>query len=204
LVGKAALLVLADGTVYRGEAFGASGVAIGEVVFNTSMMGYQEILTDPSYAGQLVTLTYPLIGNYGVNEADVESLRVRVAGFIVREWCPQPSNWRASGTVEEYLERYGVAGIAGIDTRALTLHLRGHGVMMGAITSELSAGEALERLRTAPDYGQIDLVAQVSTPEAYRWDGGTLTPTHSQRERGPGPHIVVVDLGLKFNISCGS
>ena len=124
-------LVLADGTTYTGTAFGAVGTTVGEVVFNTGMTGYQEILTDPSYAGQLVALTYPIIGNYGVTPDDFESRRVQVAGFIVKELADTPSNWRSQGTLDGFLKTHGIVGIAGLDTRALTQKLRSVGVMMG-------------------------------------------------------------------------
>ena len=127
-----AKLALADGTVFTGSAFGASGGVFGEVVFNTSMTGYQEILTDPSYAGQLVTLTYPLIGNYGITADDFESRRVQVAGFIIKELSDFPSNWRSEGTLDDFLKQHGVIGIRGLDTRALTKILRSAGVMMGS------------------------------------------------------------------------
>src|SRR5213083_3278376 len=139
-----ALLALADGTYFEGESFGAPGEAMGEVVFNTSMMGYQEILTDPSYKGQIVTMTYPLIGNYGVNEQDVESWRPHVAGFVIRELSPIVSNWRADYSLAEYLEKNGIPGIQGIDTRALTKKLRVSGAMKGFISTEgVSEEEAL-------------------------------------------------------------
>src|SRR5580704_17358618 len=133
-----AYLVLADGTVFTGASFGATGTTIGEVVFNTGMTGYQEILTDPSYAGQLVTLTYPLIGNYGITADDFESRRVQVAGFIIKELSDFPSNWRSEGTLDDFLKQHGVIGIRGLDTRALTKILRSAGVMMGAISTEWS------------------------------------------------------------------
>lgn len=198
---RPAILVLADGTVFRGEGFGAPDTVLGEVVFNTSMTGYQEVLTDPSYAGQLVTLTYPMVGNYGINETDAESLRIRVNGFIVREWCELPSNWRSTGTVEGFLRRYQIPALSGIDTRALTRHLRGQGVMMGAITSELTVAEALELIHGSPDYGRQDLVAAVSTPEVYWWQNGRPVFFPAGEVRDPTRlHIVVLDLGLKFNI----
>src|SRR5207248_9812998 len=130
-----ALLALADGTYFEGESFGAPGEAMGEVVFNTSMMGYQEILTDPSYKGQIVTMTYPLIGNYGVNDEDVESRKPWVNGFIVKECSPVASNFRAGVSLDDYLRRHGIVGIQGIDTRALTRHLRDHGAQDGVISS---------------------------------------------------------------------
>ena len=140
-------LVLADGTIYTGTAFGAAGTSVGEVVFNTGMTGYQEILTDPSYAGQLVALTYPIIGNYGVTPDDFESRRVQVAGFIVKELADAPSNWRSVGTLDNFLREHGVVGIAGLDTRALTQRLRSAGVMMAALSSEKTPSELTEMAR---------------------------------------------------------
>src|SRR4051794_1643514 len=163
------LLVLEDGTTFEGRAIGAPGTAVGEVVFSTSMTGYQEMLTDPSYAGQLLTLTYPLIGNYGVTEADLESRGVQVSGFIVKQLCEAPSNWRSGEGLQSFLQRNGVVGIQGIDTRALTRRLRSHGVMMGLLTSELSAEDALRRLRESPGYAAVDYVRKVTTPEPYTW-----------------------------------
>src|SRR6185503_16574559 len=141
-----AILALEDGTIFHGEAFGAQASACGEVCFNTSMTGYQEILTDPSYKGQIVTMTYPLIGNYGVNLQDVESWRPHVSGFVVRELSPVVSNWRADFSLSEYLEKHGVPGIEGIDTRALTKKLRVRGALNGFITTEEhSEAEAVEK-----------------------------------------------------------
>ena len=145
-----ALLVLEDGTVFSGDAFGASARSHGEVVFCTSMTGYQEALTDPSFAEQVLVMTYPLQGNYGINEFDVESRRIQVRGFIVREDCEAPSHWRSKRTLHEYLAENGIPGIAGIDTRALTRRLRTAGVMMGVVTHDETAEEALGRLREMP------------------------------------------------------
>ena len=186
-----ALLVLEDGTVFRGEAIGAPERAHGEVVFSTAMTGYQEALTDPSFAGQVLVMTYPLQGNYGVNDVDVESLRIQVRAFVVREDCETPSHWRASGTLDGYLRSQGVPGIAGVDTRALTRRLRTAGVMMGAVTHDESAEQVLARLRDLPRYGTSDLVPSVSAERAYDYGDGAP---------GDGKHIVVVDLGVKYNI----
>ena len=131
-----AILALADGTIFEGEQFGATGETLGEVVFNTSMTGYQEVLTDPSYKGQIVTMTYPLIGNYGCNEADVESVGPQVEGFVVREYSAYHSNWRSKWSLDSYLSEHGIIGIQGIDTRALTRRLRVHGVMNGCLSTE--------------------------------------------------------------------
>jgi carbamoyl-phosphate synthase small subunit len=193
---REAFLVLEDGTVYRGYAFGATAEAYGEVVFNTSMVGYQEMLTDPSYGGQVLVPTYPLQGNYGINERDVESARVQVRGFVVREWCPTPSNGLSRMTLDDYLKAAGVPGIHGVDTRALTRRLRRVGVMMGAIASEGTPEETLTRLRAAPSYGSVDLVADVSTTRSYTWPregASTVLPPDA-------PHVVVLDEGLKYNI----
>ncbi len=185
-----AILALEDGTLFEGRSLGASGRAFGEVVFNTGMTGYQEILTDPSYAGQLVTLTYPLIGNYGVNADDFESRRVQVEGFIVRTVEDVPSNWRCTGGLHDFLRDKGVVGIREIDTRALTRKLRVHGVMMGVITTEDSAAEALDALRARPGYDGTDYVSQVSTPVPYVWP----------YEGDPEFEVALLDCGVKFNI----
>jgi carbamoyl-phosphate synthase small subunit len=185
-----ALLVLEDGSVFAGRAFGATARAEGEVVFSTAMTGYQEMLTDPSYAGQILVLTYPLVGNYGVNALDVESRRIQVRGFVVREECPLPSHWQSTGTVHDYLASQGIPGIAGVDTRALTRRLRSVGVMMGTITTDETQEEALARLRGAPSYESIDFVRRVSTEQPYDWES-----PDAARHR-----IVVVDSGVKYNI----
>ena len=188
-------LVLEDGSAYRGRAFGADAEAHGEVVFNTSMTGYQEMLTDPSYAGQIVMPTYPLIGNYGINDADHESARIQVSGFIVREHSLRPSHNTSTMTLHEYLRASGVPGLFGVDTRAITRRLRDRGVMMGAITREADAGRAVERLRAMPGYGGQDYVSRVSTAEAYRWDADAHHGAEGARRR-----ILVLDLGVKYNI----
>jgi len=188
------LLVLQDGAVFEGRSIGASGTTTGEVVFSTSMTGYQEMLTDPSYAGQLLTLTYPLIGNYGVTDEDLESRQVQVSGFVIKQLCEVPSNWRSGGSLQDFLARNGVIGIEGIDTRALTRRLRVEGVMMGIVTTELSAEEALARLRGATSYEAVNYVYQVTTPEPYVWE-----PT-GQREDGRVFEVSLLDCGVKFNI----
>lgn len=190
-MGKPALLVLKDGSVYHGYAFGAQVDAFGEVVFCTSMIGYQEMLTDPSYAGQILVPTYPLIGNYGINEQDIESARIQVRGFVVREQCLQPSHYMSQETIQQYLERNGTPGIYGIDTRAITRRLRASGVMMGIITSNKTAQQALEVLHKMPDYGSIDFVKQVTTRSPYQWQAEDSESRY---------HIVVLDCGLKYNI----
>jgi len=189
-VSDRALLVLEDGSVFTGQAFGAPGRTYGEVIFDTAMTGYQEMLTDPSCAGQILVFTYPLIGNAGINAFDEESKRIQVRGLVVREECDLPSHWQSKGTLHEYLASQGIPGIAGVDTRALTRRLRSAGVMMGTITADETPEEALARLRSLPSYDTVDFVRQVSTEEPYDWE----KPDVDQR------HIVVVDIGLKYNI----
>jgi len=169
---KKAILVLEDGSVYEGYSFGAETTACGEVVFNTGMTGYQEMLTDPSYAGQILVPTYPLMGNYGINETDFESRQIQVRGLVVREYCLQPSHWQSSTTLHKFLQGNGVPGISEIDTRALTRHIRSGGVMMGVISSEMTAEEALKELKASAKYDSIDFVHQVSTEKPYEWQPG--------------------------------
>ncbi|ABF91170.1 carbamoyl-phosphate synthase, small subunit [Myxococcus xanthus DK 1622] len=165
---KRAVLALADGTTFEGRAFGAVGETVGEVVFNTTMYGYQEVLTDPSYVGQIVTMSYPEIGNVGANPEDEEGSRVHAVGMVVRALSEQPSNWRAKESLDAYLKRNGVAGIEGIDTRRLVRHLRTHGAQMGVISSEgLSPLALVERARSARGMEGLDLATGVSTKEAY-------------------------------------
>ena len=190
---KEAILVLEDGSVYEGYSFGAEASASGEVVFNTSMMGYQEMLTDPSYAGQIVMPTYPLIGNYGTNEQDFESKRIQVSGFVVREECLKPNHYLSSQTIHEYLAESGIPGICGVDTRAITRKLRSAGVMMGTITCDKTPQQALEELKKLPDYGSIDFVRQVTTDAPYQWE-----PNLPDSELSF--NIVVLDCGLKYTI----
>ncbi len=169
-----ALLVLSDGTVFEGKSFGAEGETIGEVVFNTSMTGYQEILTDASYKGQIVTMTYPQMGNYGVNKEDIESAGgAKAEGFIVKEYLGFPSNWRSDMSLGSYLRENGIVGIEGIDTRALTRHLRNHGAQMGILsTTETGPAELLEKVRAHPGISAFDFVKDVSTGKAYTWSDG--------------------------------
>ncbi len=188
--GGQALLVLEDGTAFAGRPLGAAARTHGEVVFSTAMTGYQEMLTDPSYAGQILTLTYPLAGNYGINGEDVESKGIQVRGLVVREACDLPSHWRSDMTLHEYLASQDVVGISGVDTRALTRRLRRAGVMMGTITVDETAEEALARLRSLPPYGETDYARQVTAGEPYDWPG----------EGNPKRHVVVMDTGLKYNI----
>src|SRR5260221_8105370 len=165
-----AILALEDGSVFHGQCFGAKASASGEVCFNTSMTGYQEILPDPSYKGQIITMTYPLIGNYGVNTVDVESRRPHAAGFVIRELSPMVSNWRADLSLAEYLEKNGIPGIQGIDTRALTKKLRVRGALNGFIsTEEISDEEAVKRAKEFVFVG-VDYVKEVTHKKAFRWD----------------------------------
>jgi carbamoyl-phosphate synthase small subunit len=211
-----AILALEDGSVFYGQGFGARASACGEVCFNTSMTGYQEILTDPSYKGQIVTMTYPLIGNYGVNEVDVESWRPHVAGFVIRELSPVVSNWRADSSLAEYLKKNGVPGIQGIDTRALTKKLRVRGALNGFISTEgLSEAEAVKRAKAWPGLVGVDYVKEVTHKAAFRWDekdeqsaGFKLAignePANARQLREPLPPadipIVAFDYGMKYNI----
>src|SRR5450631_3041936 len=165
-----AILALEDGSVFPGQGFGAPASAGGEVCFNTSMTGYQEILTDPSYKGQIVTMTYPLIGNYGVNSQDVESWKPHAAGFVIRELSPVVSSWRADCSLEKYLEENGIPGIQGIDTRALTKKLRVRGALNGFIsTGEISEAEAVKRAKEFVFVG-VDYVREVTHKKEFRWD----------------------------------
>ena len=197
---SAALLVLADGTVLRGEAFGARGTAIGEVVFNTGMTGYQEVITDPSYAGQLVTFTYPELGNTGVNSCDQEADRPHVRGVIARQLAPQASSWRSEGDLESWLSHHGVVGIRGVDTRALVRHLREGGAINGAISSDgRSPVQVLEQVRVAPSMQGLNLAAMVSTRTPYRWDSLCSAGFDARQMATPSPpyRVVAIDFGIK-------
>jgi carbamoyl-phosphate synthase small subunit len=206
--GKPAILALADGTVFRGKAFGAIGQAEGEIVFNTSMTGYQEILTDPSYEGQLVAMTYPQIGNVGVNHEDVESRRPFVRGFVVREYRHEPSNWRAEQPLGDYLAAHDIPGIECIDTRALVRHLRDHGAQEAVLSStDLDAERLVRRAKDVPSLVGRDLVAAVTCREPYEWTDGAWRPGGSQTleqvtaARGRPPlRVVAYDYGIKQNI----
>ena len=204
-----ALLALADGTVFRGRAFGAVGEAVGELVFNTSMTGYQEILTDPSYEGQLVAMTYPEIGNVGVNREDVESRRPYVRGFVVREYREAPSSWRAEESLGAYLARHGIPGIEGIDTRALVRHLRDHGSQEAVLSSaDLDADRLVRKAKASPGLVGRDLVREVTCAEAYDWTEGPWrlghgygTAADAAATRGREPlDVVAYDFGIKYNI----
>ena len=211
-----AILALADGTVFTGIGFGAEGEAVGEVVFNTSMTGYQEILTDPSYEGQLVAMTYPQIGNVGVNLEDVESRRPFVRGFIVKDYTAQPSNWRASQSLHEYMQAHGIVGIYGIDTRALVRRLRDHGAQDGIIsTGTASAEELAAKAKASPGLVGQDLVKNVTCQEPYDWNEGMWQPVGGYKRRdgssaakrsrkgsfsAPKYFVVAYDYGIKYNI----
>ena len=198
-----AKLALEDGTVYTGFAFGAPGERFGEVVFNTSMSGYQEVLTDPSYRGQIVTMTYPLIGNYGINSDDQESARPQVEGFIVRELTRVPSNFRSEATLADYLRENNIPGIEGIDTRALVRRLRVRGAMTGVLsTTDLDDVSLVHKARTSPSIVGRDLVREVVPPSSFTWDKGftsafcsDVLPAHA-----PTHHVVAMDFGMKWNI----
>ncbi len=204
-----ALLALEDGRTFPCRSFTGPGETSGEVVFNTSMTGYQEVLTDPSYRGQMVTMTYPLIGNYGVNPEDVESERIQVEAFLVREYQDIPSNYRATGTLGEYLQKQGVMGVDEFDTRALTLHIRNTGAMRAVIsTQDLDPASLIAKARSAPEMTGQDLVHKVTTAEPYFWEGrkvplnGNAGRLDQQiwRHRGKRFAVVAFDFGIKYNI----
>jgi len=225
---KPAILALADGTIFEGRAFGADGECAGEVVFNTAMTGYQEVLTDPSYKGQIVCMTYPLIGNYGINPEDVESRRPFVEGFIVKEGSPYPSNWRQTKPLEAYLKEWGIVGIQGIDTRALTKHIRDRGAMEGVIsTIDLNPQSLVRKAQSSPGLIGRDLVKEVTCGESFRWwqgdwrwprgylDESSGEGRESRQEQldlfsaepptlGPQSRsryrVVAIDCGIKYNI----
>jgi carbamoyl-phosphate synthase small subunit len=195
-----AVLVLADGTVLRGLACGARGSVCGEVVFNTGMTGYQEVLTDPSYAGQLITFTYPELGNTGVNGEDLEADHAHARGCILRQLAPTPSSWRCQETLDHWLVRQGVVGIRGVDTRALVRHLREGGALNGAIASDGTDPAALlERVRAAPSMDGLNLAAQVSTREPYTWDRSCAAAFDARLQASPDrPYrVVAIDFGIK-------
>ncbi len=211
-----AILALEDGSVFHGTGFGARASACGEVCFNTSMSGYQEILTDPSYKGQIVTMTYPLIGNYGINDQDMESWRPHAAGFVIRELSPVVSNWRADCSLAEYLEKNGIPGIQGIDTRQLTKKLRVRGALNGFITTEnISADEAVKRAKEWPGLVGMDYVKEVTHKQAFQWDAKDeqsgafdlvrgIAVVDARKHHKPLPPadipIVAFDFGMKYNI----
>lgn len=214
-----ALLALEDGRHFKGRAFGSTGTSCGEICFNTSMTGYQEILTDPSYRGQIVTMTYPLIGNYGVSNLDSESKNPHVRGFVIEELCDAPSNWRSEQGLDAYLLDHDIIGIQGIDTRSLTKHLRERGAMKALLTTEdITVEEACQKAASSDGVVGMDFVREVTTSETYRWDPENLlsrewtlvNPAHhaSQSDDGnyyhplpdPDYRIVAYDFGIKHNI----
>jgi carbamoyl-phosphate synthase small subunit len=216
-----ALIALEDGRTFAGEGFGASGTTVGEICFNTSMTGYQEVLTDPSYRGQIVTMTYPLIGNYGVNTLDRESREPHVRGFVIGELSPITSNWRASGSLDDYLKEWNICGIQGVDTRALTKHLRIRGAMRACLTTDImDSQEAVERALNSPVMQGSDYVKEVTTREVYEWDrddklsrdwtivkgtgeqsGVVLENGQVLKDLPPVRHrVAAYDYGIKYNI----
>lgn len=211
-----ALLVLSDGVVFEGEGFGSEGETIGEVVFNTSITGYQEILTDSSYKGQIVTMTYPQIGNYGINGEDIESQGgIKAEGFIVKEVCEFPSNWRSQTSLVAYMKKSNIVGIQGIDTRALTRHLRNHGAQMGIISTVDAKPESLlEKVRKHPGISAFDLVKEVTASKQYKWEEGcwkwlkdsneSIVTSNEIKNKNSSlvtrHSLLVYDFGIKFNI----
>jgi len=200
-----AILVLEDGKIFRGKSFGTKGERYGEVVFNTSMTGYQEILTDPSYKGQIVTMTYPLIGNYGINKEDMESRQPFVEGFVVKECSKIASNWRKDEALSGYLKKNNIVGIEGIDTRALTLHIRQAGAMKAVLsTDDLDEKKLVQKAKNSQGLVGIDLVKEVTCNKRYVWSSlATCIPTDAARDKqikDKGKRIVVLDCGVKYNI----
>ncbi len=205
-----AILALEDGRCFQGTAYGATGTTTGEICFNTSMTGYQEVITDPSYRGQIVAMTYPQIGNYGVNPEDCESREPHIRAFVIGELCDVPSNWRSSESLSSYLARHNVLGIEGIDTRALTKHLRSLGAMRACVTTELDAEAAIAAAKASPSMEGMDYVKEVSTPHAFHWEEESrnwILPNAMTGAEGPYEElpparhrIVAYDFGLKFNI----
>ena len=215
---RPALLVLEDGTIYKGYAFAGSGEFFGEVVFNTGMTGYQEIITDPSYKGQIVTMTYPLIGNYGINPEDMESDSIHLEGFIVKEYQDYPSNWRSNRSLKAFLESYGKLGLEGIDTRALTRRIRLQGAMRGVISTETQDTDLLlTRVRAYPGLVGRDLIKEVTCKQPYQWKDGIPQPLPpppgddrdkdidtgkmgENKVQSRQLRVVVIDCGVKYNI----
>ena len=205
-----AILALEDGRCFEGTAFGATGTTTGEICFNTSMTGYQEVITDPSYRGQIVAMTYPQIGNYGVNPEDAESCEPHIRAFVIGELCEVPSNWRSSQPLAAYLAGHGILGIEGIDTRALTKHLRSLGAMRACVSTELTADEAIAAAKASPSMEGMDYVKEVSTDAAYHWQDESrewILPNVCTGHAGPYEElppvrhrIVAYDFGIQFNI----
>lgn len=198
-----AFLLLEDGTLFHGYTFAGQGRALGEVVFNTSMTGYQEVLTDPSYKGQIVVMTYPLTGTYGINDEDLESAAIQVEGFVVKEYQDFVSNWRSTRTLADFLNEYRKIGIEGIDTRALTRHLRVAGAMRGMIATDTDDPRKLmDELQAFPGLNGIDLVQHVTCAKPYRWRHGPQPPTEpcTWTSNKPGFRVAALDCGIKYNI----
>ena len=197
-----AILLLEDGTVFEGRSFGAKGTKCGEVVFNTAMTGYQEILTDPSYHEQIITMTYPLIGNYGTNKADIESRKIFASGFVVKENCNEPSSWRNQNSLSYYLKANNVVGLEGIDTRALVRHIRTEGSMRGIISSErLNISKLKEKLDKYPGLIDRDIVKDVTVKKPYRWIKGAVDVLTGKEKKPPTKFkVVAFDFGIKLNI----
>jgi carbamoyl-phosphate synthase small subunit len=205
-----AILALEDGRCFEGTAFGATGTTTGEICFNTSMTGYQEVITDPSYRGQIVSMTYPQIGNYGINSEDAESGAPHIRAFVIGELCEIPSNWRSNQSLSGYLAEHKILGIEGIDTRALTKHLRSLGAMRACVTTELDAAGAIAAAKASPSMEGMDYVQEVSTEKSYLWEAESREwslPNEMAKEMGyyqdlpPVRHrIVAYDFGLKYNI----
>ena len=205
-----ARLILEDGTVFKGKGFGSNVEVIGEVVFNTSMTGYQEMLTDPSYAGQILIPTYPLIGNYGINKMDVESNKVQVSGFVVRNHCENPSHPLSEMTIDQYLFENKIPGISGIDTRSLAKKIRSSGVMMGLITFEDDIDLSILKLKTSKKYEETDSVSNITTDGMYKWENDNFEKSKSfvdmysrskkTNSENKIPNILIVDFGIKYNI----
>lgn len=208
-----ALLALEDGRIFPCRSFTGPGESSGEVVFNTSMTGYQEVLTDPSYSGQMVTMTYPLVGNYGINPEDMESKRIQVAAFLIKEYQPYPNNFRATGNLADYLVSQQVMGVEDFDTRALTLHIRTAGAMRAVISTEdLNPDSLVKKARKIPKMAGLDLTRRVTTEHPYFWENGAVTALDTQsgvrpaldsaiwKQRGKKPAVVAFDYGIKYNI----
>jgi carbamoyl-phosphate synthase small subunit len=197
-----AVLLLEDGTVFEGKSFGAKGTRCGEVVFNTAMTGYQEILTDPSYHEQIITMTYPLIGNYGTNNTDIESRKVFAKGFVVKENCNYPSNWQNRDSLGDYLKANNIVGLEGIDTRALVKHIRTEGAMKGIISSEgLNAAKLKDKLDKYPGLVDRDIVKDVTVKKPYRWHEGITDILTGEEQKTPVKYkVIAFDYGIKQNI----
>ncbi len=191
-----AILALEDGSLFKGYSLGADGETIGEVVFNTSIIGYQEILTDPSYKGQIVVMTYPMIGNYGINDEDYESRNPFLEGFIVKEYSPLPSNWRSQISLEEFLKIKGIVGIQGIDTRALTMLIRDYGSQQAIIsTKDFNVSSLINKIKSSPGINGIDLVKSVTCDNLYKWEDTKAIQNKARKYK-----VVVYDCGAKYNI----